>query len=71
MNNYIISGGADYSPLNQFLVFNSGDSMMCVNITILNDFVVENPESFFVNLTNTTGEPLFNAQATVVIFDEG
>jgi hypothetical protein len=62
--------GSDYSAFSQFVTFNSGDMVMCVNIGILDDSFDENTENFFVNLESPTGDFIFNSPATVNIFDD-
>ena len=44
---------AMYEPLSTLLIFNACDTWQCTNITIKNDAVLENTESFFVNLLRT------------------
>lgn len=56
--------------LNQTVTFNSGDQQICVNITIINDDIAENVETFFVDLTSVTSENIFSATATVNIQDD-
>ena len=43
----------DYEPLSTLLIFNTCDTRQCTNITIKNDAVLENTESFCVNLLRT------------------
>ena len=43
----------DYEPLSTLLIFDTCDTRHCTNITIKNDAVLENTESFFVKLLRT------------------
>lgn len=60
------TAGSDYSSLTAERTFNSGDQIMCVDIIIIDDIVLE-PflESFTVSLTNS----IFLGQGTVTIVD--
>ena len=56
--------------LSEIVTFNSGDQVMCVDITILTDSLLEPQESFFVDLTSVTGELIFSTPAEVTIIDD-
>ena len=45
----------DYGALSTIVTFGTYDTQQCVNITIVDDEVLENVESFFVNLERTPG----------------
>ena len=45
----------DYGALSTIVTFGECDTRQCVDITIVNDGVLENVESFFVNLESTPG----------------
>ena len=61
------AAGSDYSSLTAERTFNSGDQIVCVDIIIVDDIVLE-PflESFTVSLTNS----IFLGQGTVTIVDD-
>ena len=63
----------DYSQLSASLTFTADDSMMCVNVTIIDDPTVEGDQSFSVSLQTDVNEPVNltpNQQAVVVIVDD-
>lgn len=62
--------GSDYLALNQMLIFNSGDQMMCVEIEIINDLIVEVTETFQVGLETVSGEMIGVSRAVVTILDD-
>ena len=45
----------DYGAVSTFLMFDSCEMQSCTNITIVDDTVLELPESFSVTLERTTG----------------
>ena len=51
----------------------AGDTMMCVNVTIMDDLTVEGNQSFSVSLQSDVNEPVMLTpvqQAIVVIVDD-
>ena len=40
---------------------------MCADVAIMDDDLVEQPETFLVNLQSLSGDPLSNSQAVVTI----
>lgn len=55
------------------LTFTADDSMMCVNVTIIDDTTVEGNQSFSVSLQSDPNEPVNltpTQQATVIIVDD-
>ena len=61
------TAGSDYSGLTTDRTFNSGDQMMCVDISIFDDIEVEGfLESFTVSLS---GNNIFSGQGVVSIID--
>ncbi|MFS0514382.1 DUF4347 domain-containing protein [Nostoc sp. UIC 10607] len=55
--------GVDYTPLTGTLTFNPGVTSQTITIPILNDFIDESTEQFFVNLTNPTNASINDNQA--------
>ena len=45
----------DYGNLSTIVMFEECDTQQCVDITIVDDEVLENVESFFVNLSRSPG----------------
>ena len=67
----LISAGEDYTPTTEILRFNSAPSRVYVNITISNDAVVEQQETFGVRLSiSDQSVTLTQNEATVIINDE-
>lgn len=53
-NLIFVSGSQDYAATAVSLLFNATTSLVCVNVPILNDMIVEDPVEFFiVRLTST------------------
>ncbi|MBD2515327.1 DUF4347 domain-containing protein [Nostoc sp. FACHB-973] len=59
----------DYTPLTGTLTFNPGVTTQTITIPILEDFVDESSERFFVNLTNPTNASIADNQASGTITD--
>ena len=66
-------GPADYTSTTQAVTFSAGTvpggfgSRQCINIPIIDDILVENPESFSVSASSTNGDVDFpNGNAAVV-----
>ncbi|MBH8572965.1 DUF4347 domain-containing protein [Nostocaceae cyanobacterium CENA369] len=68
-NNTAIAG-VDYTAVTGSLTFNPGVTSQTISIPILNDFVAESSESFFVNLTNPTNASIADNKATGTITDD-
>ena len=73
--NFIIisyTAGTDYGDINQTLVFpaTSDSRILCVNITIFSDGILEGEENFLVSLT-TNDLTVTLATAEVFIADDG
>jgi len=49
----VLSAGEDYTPTTEILTFTSAPSQVYVNISISNDAVVEQQETFGVRLSTT------------------
>ena len=66
-----LSVDEDYTPTIEVLTFTSAPSQECVNITISNDAVVEQQETFGVRLSTTDQSvSLTQDEATVIINDD-
>ncbi len=60
--------GSDYTGVTEFLIFSPSVTRECVNITIATDSLLENDETFTVELSgNTDGTTLGVSMATVTI----
>ena len=57
--------GSDFVTVDEGLVFNTGDTSMCIDVTILGDLVVEDAESFFLTLTSSDADI---GQSNAIIF---
>jgi hypothetical protein len=55
--------GVDYTPLTGTITFNPGVTTQTITIPILDDFVVESTDQFFVNLTNPTNASIIDDKA--------
>ena len=47
---YLAVGDADFAALDTGLTFSAGLTRMCINISVVNDDIYEDPEDFFINL---------------------
>ncbi|MBX9258962.1 DUF4347 domain-containing protein [Desmonostoc muscorum CCALA 125] len=56
--------GVDYTPLTGTITFNPGITTQTITIPILDDFIDESTEQFFVNLTNPTNASFSDNQAS-------
>jgi len=66
----LLSAGEDYTPTTEILTFTSAPSRVYVNITISNDAVVEQQETFSVRLSTTDQSvSLTQDEATVIVND--
>ncbi len=55
--------GVDYTALSGTITFNPGVTTQTITIPILDDFVVESTDQFFVNLTNSTNASIADNKA--------
>ncbi len=63
--------GSDYTGVTEFLIFSPSDTRDCVNISIATDSLLEDDETFTVELSrNTDGVTLGVSMATVIILDD-
>ncbi|MEH2067451.1 MAG: DUF4347 domain-containing protein [Nostoc sp.] len=60
----------DYTPVTGTLTFNPGVTSQIITVPIIDDFVVESSERFFVNLTNPTNATIADNQANGTITDD-
>ena len=65
---FLLSAGEDYTPTIEVLTFTSAPSQVSVNISISNDAVVEQQETFGVRLSTT--DNLTQDEATIIIIDD-
>jgi Calx-beta domain len=62
--------GADYIPVNMTLNFADGEMSKPVNITIINDAIVEGAETFNITLSGATGATLGTPNMAVVTIND-
>ncbi|MDZ8235708.1 MAG: Calx-beta domain-containing protein [Nostoc sp. ChiQUE01a] len=62
--------GVDYTPVTGTLTFNPGVTTQTITVPILNDFVDEANERFFVNLTNPTNATIADNQGNGTITND-
>ena len=65
--------GTDFLPLNRILTFNSDISRTTINVTLLNDNIVEGDEDFLARLEVPSTEMdvvLSKDNATITILDD-
>ena len=71
MHVHISAAGMDFNTTSTVLIFNASISRQCESVTILNDIIIENNETFFVQLESI--DPAVNitlGSAPVTIFDD-
>ncbi len=69
---YVVSAGEDFAGVSTTLTFTSGDTSMCVGITITMDILLEDDETFSVLATSTDSTVVFtNNQTLVTITSNG
>ena len=66
----MIAAGEDFHTLEQTLKFRSDESLIDVNITIINDELIESNETFFIYLSSDTGVQLSPHAKTEVIIND-
>lgn len=60
---------SDYRDKTGTLTFTAGQTSKTITITILNDTLIETPETFFINLSNATNSSITDSQGTGTIID--
>lgn len=65
------TAGSDYAATSGSVTFGPGETQKTVTVTILDDALVENPENFFVNLSNPTGASLSTGSTATVTINDG
>ncbi|CAM2068373.1 PKD domain-containing protein [Sulfidibacter corallicola] len=60
------TGGLDFDAVSETLIFDSGDETQNVPIAIIDDILVEGPETFNVELSNITGNGLLGLSDGIV-----
>ena len=64
------TGGEDYVDLNDTLTFQPGERTKVVTVTILNDFLLEENETFYVSITADNDRvTVARSNSTVIIKD--
>ena len=62
--------GSDYVSISMDVTFDSGSTMATVNVTIIDDFVIEFAEAFTATVSTTdTTVNIINDTATITILD--
>ena len=62
--------GQDYTAVSSSVTFNAGEISKQITVNIIGDFTIEPDESFFVNLTNSTGAPIFDSQGVGTLLND-
>ncbi len=63
--------GSDYTSVTEFLNFSPYDTRDCVNISIATDYLLEDDETFTVELSCTDDDVTFGVSiGTVIILDD-
>ena len=63
------SDGDDYTAKSGSLTFNAGDTTKTIQVSIINDTVVDNNETLTITLSNASGAEISDGQATGTITD--
>ncbi len=61
--------GSDYFPASRDLTFAANETVKLVQISIIDDFIPESSETFFLTLSNATNATITAAKATITIVD--
>ena len=62
--------GSDYVTVRETLVFNSGDTSMCFDVTILGDMEPEGRERFILQLTSDSSATIGSPGSAIVTIDD-
>ncbi len=62
--------GSDYFSASGTLTFAANETAKLVQISIINDFIAETSENFFLNLSGATNATITTAKATITIVDD-
>ena len=66
-----LTAGSDYLAAHEPIVFRvNGEQRACLNITIINDKVIEEPYEVFLIHLMSTDAPVFASRTAVVILDQ-
>jgi Calx-beta domain/FG-GAP-like repeat/Domain of unknown function (DUF4214) len=63
------TGGVDYVASPGTLTFNPGETQKTISVTVKDDSIDEDNETFFINLANPTNATITDGQALCTIFD--
>ena len=66
----LLAAWEDFHTIIEKVEFTSGDSLIDVNITIINDELIESNETFVIYLTSGAGVKLFPHEQTEVIISD-
>jgi len=64
------TAGSDFAALNGTVSFAAGETTKTVTVAVLNDTLIENPETFTINLTGGTNVTISDAQGVGTINSE-
>ena len=71
---HLLSAGADFDVVSMliasFPVGSNNGTLLCLNVTITNDFAFEKDEYFFVEVEPEAGVAILENRATVIIQDD-
>lgn len=69
-SNGTATAGLDYVATSGTVVFGPGETLKTISVTVLDDSLIENSETFFVTLTGATNASVTGQAATVTIADD-
>lgn len=68
---FYLTAGSDYLAAHEPIVFRvNGEQRACVNITIINDKIIDEPYEVFLIHLMSTDAPVFASRTAVVILDQ-
>jgi hypothetical protein len=67
--NNTATAGADYTAVNATLTISPGSATQIINVTVIGEWVDEDDETFYLNLSNPTNVTIADAQGVGTIQD--
>ncbi len=64
------AAGSDYVAASETLTFLPGETQKTISIALIDDFDVEDDETFFINLSNATNATITDAQAVGTVVNQ-
>lgn len=69
-SNHTALVGSDYFAANGSLTFAPNETAKLVQISIINDFIAESPEDFYLTLSAASNAMITTAKSTITIVDD-